>query len=659
MTRPRSTLPLVAAAALVTGELVRSSGPLLDMAFAQGVVAAAVAALATYALPGLAAAVLVLAVRGPRVLAAAAAGALVLAAARAVLPLLGAGVRFGAGLVTVALGVAVLTLAVAASTAHHGAPATVRALVLGLLTNVGLQLALGTWDAVWRTDVAGWVVTVLLVVGLAVTALAARPGRTVDTGTSDAGTSDDAVPAVAASQGRPRLWALGPFLALAAMMLANPAFAASQGAVPLVVAGAVLAAALLLGAWLVRFTATLRRGAGATSTLVALLAATTAGAILRDGVLALASLALLAAAAPLALTAALAGRGAQAAAQAEQRAEAHPGRTAGVATVVGLGTILPLLVYQLDYDVPLGFPNGLVVVATGLALALATFGTTPAAHTAPPRASFPLMPVTATAVAAVVVGAAVLTTTSVAAHRASAAGADDRAAQDDVTVVVWNLHYGVSPAGHVALADVADAIDRTGACVVLLQEVSRGWVMGGGADMGTWLANRLGMRMSYAPAADHQFGNAVLSCAPQRDVVVHDLPYGDGPQDRSAVSATVELDAPQRYTSVHLQHRERNTPTRLAQLDVLLGAGDLGVLGGDLNSEPGWAELDAVLGAGFTSAQDAVGDPDQATSPSTDPRHRIDWVFVPDGVEPVSLEHLTDDLWSDHLALVLTHRGRG
>src|SRR5690606_310927 len=76
VTRPRSTLPLVAAAALVTGALVRSSGPLLDMAFAQGVVAAAVAALATYALPGLAAAVLVLAVRGPRVLAAAAAGAL-------------------------------------------------------------------------------------------------------------------------------------------------------------------------------------------------------------------------------------------------------------------------------------------------------------------------------------------------------------------------------------------------------------------------------------------------------------------------------------------------------------------------------------------------------------------------------------------------------
>ena len=47
-----------------------------------------------------------------------------------------------------------------------------------------------------------------------------------------------------------RLWALGPFLALGAMMLANPAFAASQSGTPLALAGPLNAAGLLLAGWL-------------------------------------------------------------------------------------------------------------------------------------------------------------------------------------------------------------------------------------------------------------------------------------------------------------------------------------------------------------------------------------------------------------------------
>ncbi|WP_173406170.1 endonuclease/exonuclease/phosphatase family protein, partial [Actinotalea ferrariae] len=276
----------------------------------------------------------------------------------------------------------------------------------------------------------------------------------------------------------------------------------------------------------------------------------------------------------------------------------------------------------------------------------------------PRRAGLPA----AAGLALLVAGTVQVTVGTLAADGASS-GDGPRAGAAPVTVVSWNLHYGVTPEGRVELEQLARTIEEQGACVVLLQEVSRGWVLGGGTDMATWLAHRLGMRASFAPAADRQFGNAVLSCVPHRDVVVHALPYGTGPQGRSAISATVELaEGPQRYTSVHLQHRRTSTPTRLDQLASLLRTGDLGVLGvigGDLNAEPGWPELDLLEEAGFVSAQDALGDPALLTSPSRDPRYRIDWVLGPGWSDGDRLDVLVGTPWSDHLPLVLTHTPQG
>src|SRR5690606_32500226 len=42
----------------------------------------------------------------------------------------------------------------------------------------------------------------------------------------------------------------------------------------------------------------------------------------------------------------------------------------GLGVAVGLGAIVPLLVYQIDYDIPLGFPNALVIVAASALLAI-------------------------------------------------------------------------------------------------------------------------------------------------------------------------------------------------------------------------------------------------------------------------------------------------
>ncbi|MBC7550405.1 MAG: endonuclease/exonuclease/phosphatase family protein [Cellulomonas sp.] len=113
--------------------------------------------------------------------------------------------------------------------------------------------------------------------------------------------------------------------------------------------------------------------------------------------------------------------------------------------------------------------------------------------------------------------------------------------------------------------------------------------------------------------------------------------------------------APVRVTSVHLQHRAHNTPTRLDQLAVLLAAEPAhgpGVVAGDLNARPGWPEIDLVTSTGYLSAIDTAGDPTALTSPSTDPVERIDWVFG----HGVTFSDVTvlEDRWSDHLPVAAT-----
>jgi len=60
-----------------------------------------------------------------------------------------------------------------------------------------------------------------------------------------------------------------------------------------------------------------------------------------------------------------------------------------------------------------------------------------------------------------------------------------------------------------------------------------------------------------------------------------------------------------------------------------------------------------MTGAGFVSAVDEAGDPTALTSPSVDPRRRIDWVFgrgvtFSDALVP------RDVLSADHLPVIVT-----
>ncbi|WP_444662736.1 endonuclease/exonuclease/phosphatase family protein [Cellulomonas sp. CW35] len=641
---------LLAALVVATLELVRASGPLLDHAFASGVVTVGVTALATYAAAGLVAGALLVATRAPSGVPTGRTvivGAAVLAVLRVVLQGLDGDARYRLGLVSVAWAVGVLVVAAAFVAGRASGPRQAAlGVVVGCGLSAGLQVLLGSWDAVWRSSWVGWAVAV----AVAVAPLAAVRVTSGGTGAGAPATT------------RPRrLWALGPVIAIAVMIGANPAFLASQAGIALGWAGLAVVLATGLGGWLLlrpdRWPGAVRVGAAV------LVVAAVALAMLTSGGTALVAVVVLDAVLGVVLVGTLSVR---------RPAPAGTWRTAGAVAVAGLGVVLPLLGYMLDYDVPLPFDNAYVPVAAAVVVAVcglhhrtpapgAPLGSAPvsAQGPAPDPAPDLRQPARVRAARLLLVPPVVLALVGLGPSTTSTHGRDvpARAAGDALTVVSWNLHYGVAPSGGVDLEAAAATVEAAGADVVLLQEVERGWVLGGGADMATWLARRLGMTVEYAPAADRQFGNAVLARSGLTDVAVTALPYGAGPQRRSALSATVTTAGGEavRVTSVHLQHRAENTPTRLDQLATLLaaepGTGP-SVLGGDLNARPGWPEVELLTDAGWVSAVDEVGDADVLTSPSDAPAERIDWVFGRH-VGFASADVLTDVTTSDHLPLVV------
>ena len=667
-TRPLARTALLTLVTALTVELVRATGPMLDRAFSAGVIVVALTALGTYVAPGLV--TLALArlrpVTGRTVLA----GVVALALARIAVQATGGVPRYWLTLAAASVAVSVLSLTVslvAGDGDGDGDRAGSRRAALATATGVGVatvvSVALGTWDAPWRPGLDGWLPT-LLVAGAAL---------------SCAWRLRDAGPCATPR----RTWMLGPYLAVMIMVLGNPAYLSSQLGIPVDAAGIGVGLGLLVaGGWflLPGIGAVDARSRGRSITSVVMAVALVVAAVLvlfptqpvGDPFPGASSWTAILAV-PVLWSAMTYGLAVAWSVPLAQRTPVRAGLLrAASTTAVGLGLILPLLVYQLDYDVPLGFPNQLVILATLCALAAAgvrrpaagpTRTDLPEATTRPAPRILPEQMLSGV-VAIVLVGVV-----SFYARVPAVAPAIDKAA-GTVRVLDWNLHYGVTQDPGLGLGRIAAAIRGAGAQVVALQEVSRGWVMGGGADMLTYLEHVTGFRAVAAPAADRQFVNALLvhpellgadgEFGAEEKVVRTRLPYGDGPQWRSAITATLSVPGPDGgvvpvvVTSAHLQHRAENTSTRLAQLDVLMAAdiasSPAAILAGDLNSEPGWPEIEHVTSRGFVSAQDAVGDPSALTFPAWDPEVRIDWIFGR-GLTFTDVHVMPDD-GSDHRGIV-------
>ena len=492
----------------------------------------------------------------------------------------------------------------------RGGDAVALGFVLGSAIDAAARTAWWTWDPAWQDGILPLAVAAAFPVALA-WLLPRAP-----------------VPAEGVGGGLGPL-ALGPFLALQVVFLHSPSFVASQAGVSLPVAAGAVLVGNALAAAAVLYRRALSRldlaALGVAFVLVAAVRHVEGGIVLPWTVAGLALNAVL-------LSAALAGGG-----------RAGFGRTALGAAGGSVLFVVLAFVYQAAYDLPIPFPNALVPPAAAALLALAALvgGARPRGLPAPRAGWLAALPLALLAVPAAIAAAR-------ASEVAPAAGPSFR-------VVSYNLHNGVTTVGQVDPEAMARVIEAQDPDVVILQEVARGWVTNGMMDLGEWMSARLGMPMRFGPAADRQFGNAILSRLPLDATGSGLLGRFGGTMDRGYVWAAVEVGG-ERVTVIgtHLAHRERDAPTRLRQIDGLLtawGGAARTVLAGDMNALPASREVARFLDAGFVSVQDVLGLGELPTSWRDGTR--IDYIFAtPDLV--LSRFARPFSRASDHLPLAVT-----
>jgi endonuclease/exonuclease/phosphatase family metal-dependent hydrolase len=480
------------------------------------------------------------------------------------------------------------------------------AAVAGLAIDTAVRMTFATWDPVWQSGVGPWLVCAVLV-GLGVAALA----RELSSGVVPApGISwRDALGAAA----------VGPFLALQVLVLSNPAFVAAAGWQSLTAAGAAVLFGQALALGFLASGLAVRAVPGGVcilgGTALGVAAGSAAGTYAVSGMVVVGI--------------AIAGQVLSAwllavACRAPLRRAGLGGRVWRVDVGAALGGLLVaavLIPYGLSTTRSMPIPNnalpGLAGIVLGLLAAIA------AARGGPLPARAPLRALTAGGCALVLLAGTlvfIVTTPRPEHEPVSRAG---------LRVVSYNLHQAIDGRGRLDLEGIAQAIDAQHADVVLLQEVGRGSVWSGGTDVGVWLSRRLGMHLVWGPAADAQFGNAILTSRPVRSSGTARLPHADGAQLRGYVWA--RLDVAGRIVTVwstRLRDGAAQSRVRAAEIGRLVrdwGDAPRTIIGGDLSAGPGSPELAQLLVG--TELRSALGD---ATEPTARDGSRTDWVVGTD-----------------------------
>jgi endonuclease/exonuclease/phosphatase family metal-dependent hydrolase len=214
----------------------------------------------------------------------------------------------------------------------------------------------------------------------------------------------------------------------------------------------------------------------------------------------------------------------------------------------------------------------------------------------------------------------------------------------------YNIHYGYNTDWQFSLEQQARTIERSGADIVMLQEVDAGRITSYGVDDALWLAHRLRMRQVFGPALEELSGVALLSRFPITQADTQQLT--SHLEQTAIVSARLQvaghvLNAYGTWLGLEPEERERQLKDALTTISDAVPA----VLGGDFNSTPGSPIYNTIQAAGFTDPF-VAGDFNAApTSPAVDPAERIDFVWTR-GLAVRSAQVL-DSVASDHRRVVV------
>ncbi|HKZ55035.1 MAG TPA: endonuclease/exonuclease/phosphatase family protein [Anaerolineales bacterium] len=331
-----------------------------------------------------------------------------------------------------------------------------------------------------------------------------------------------------------------------------------------------------------------------------------------------------------------------------------PGRSGLGRTTAVMGSsmvmfLLLTFIYYVSFDLPLPIQHGAMpptaAVLFGAAILAAALSPGRSVSPRPTRSVF------------IPAGALLFVPIIVTVASASGLGPSPHSGMP-VKIMTYNIHSAFNTDARQDLEAIAQVIEASGADLIAMQEVSRGWMIDGSTDLVAWLSRRLKMEVFFSGTADPVWGNAMLSRYPIGESGSGLLPREGTVLQRGYLWAMVNLDeaTPLFIMNTHLHHIESQHEPRLAQVKRLLEYWDgreLTVLLGDLNSEPGYPEMALIEQAGFIDSWAEAGSGPGYTWHAADPFERIDWIWHTADLQATSAEVLRSTA-SDHLPLVVT-----
>jgi endonuclease/exonuclease/phosphatase family metal-dependent hydrolase len=227
-----------------------------------------------------------------------------------------------------------------------------------------------------------------------------------------------------------------------------------------------------------------------------------------------------------------------------------------------------------------------------------------------------------------------------------------------VRVMSYNIHMGFDAEGWLDLEAIAQTIESSGASIVALQEVPRGWYINASVDALNWLARRLNMTYVFGEAADPVWGNAILSRYPIIQSGNTPLPEGGVRPRRSVLWADIDLTDPDDMIVIatHLHHADARP--RLLQIPVVLDEYAVRpqrrlIIMGDMNATPDSTEVALFRQAGLRDAFDLAGSGDGFTYRADRPFERIDYIWLSPNLRAADFSVINSTA-SDHLGIAVT-----
>ncbi len=237
----------------------------------------------------------------------------------------------------------------------------------------------------------------------------------------------------------------------------------------------------------------------------------------------------------------------------------------------------------------------------------------------------------------------------------------------EVKVLTYNIYHGERPdgSGKSNLEEVAALIKAHDPDLVALQEVdsmtyrSAQFNDGAREDLVQELARLTGMHGYFGKAMDYSsggYGEGLLSrVGGQPEVSILETPAGGEPRALIAITHTFSNGKKMVFAGTHLCHEfEENKLAQAKQVARILGEKGLpAIVAGDFNFTPDSDAYEAIAQK-MDDAAALFGNP-QRTYSSTDPRIRLDYVFISRSSKwKVKAVEVIPSEASDHLPVLVT-----